>query len=160
MQRIDRILSNEEYQKHLMSNEKAERNRIFCHHDREHFLNVARIAWILCLEREIAVPKEEIYAAALLHDIGRHRQYEEGISHEIASAQIAPGILRECGFTPEETERIVDVMLSHRDPDCKGEHSFAGVIYEADKLSRACYACAAKEACNWPDSKKNLTLQV
>ena len=43
-----------------------------------------------------------IYATALLHDIGRHIQYRQGIGHEISSAQIAPLILDDCDFTVEE----------------------------------------------------------
>ena len=33
-------------------------------------------------------------AAALLHDCGKHEQYENGILHEQASARIAPEILK------------------------------------------------------------------
>ena len=41
-----------------------------------HLLDVARLAWIFNLEANQEISKERIYAAALLHDIGRHIQYE------------------------------------------------------------------------------------
>ena len=70
-----------------------EQDRIFCRHDTTHFLDVARIAYIENLENGLGLAKEEIYAAALLHDIGRHLQYTRGIPHEQASAMEAEGIL-------------------------------------------------------------------
>ena len=75
-----------EYYKRL---EEAERDRKFCRHQMDHLLDVARIAYIQNLERKLGFSKEMIYAAALLHDIGKVRQYEEKIPHEIASAEIA-----------------------------------------------------------------------
>ena len=66
MERIDKILQHKKFQKYVKKNKKKEMNRIFCHHDLVHFLDVARIGWILNLDKEL------LYGAALLHDIGRH----------------------------------------------------------------------------------------
>ena len=74
---------------------------------------MARIAYIENLENGLGLAKEEIYAAALLHDIGRHLQYTKGIPHEQASAMEAEGILKDCGFAKEERERILGAILQH-----------------------------------------------
>lgn len=78
-----------------------EKGRLFCSHQMDHLLAVARIAYIRNLERNLGLKKESIYAAALLHDIGKYAQYEEGIPHEIKSAEIA-GIIpfRHAGKDP------------------------------------------------------------
>ena len=57
-------------------------------------MDVARIAYILSADRAYAVSKEIIYAAALLHDIGKWKQYEDGTPHEKASADLAEQILQ------------------------------------------------------------------
>lgn len=41
-------------------------------------------------------------------------QYDKGIPHELASAQLAEGILIECGFIKDEIEQILSMILSHR----------------------------------------------
>ena len=58
-----------------------EKDRIYCRHGMEHFLDTARIAYIRSLEETIPVSKDHIYAAALLHDIGKWQQYEDGTPH-------------------------------------------------------------------------------
>ena len=68
---------------------KEETNRIFCRHDMDHFLDVARLMMILNVKEDLKISDDMIYATALLHDIGRHIQYRQGIGHEISSAQIA-----------------------------------------------------------------------
>ncbi len=56
----------------------AEEGRRFCHHDMGHFLDVARLAMIFNLQQGLSVSKEMIYAAALLHDIGRWNSMRTG----------------------------------------------------------------------------------
>ena len=136
MERIDKILNHKLFISCLERNKEAERDRIFCRHNMEHFLNVARIGEILNLEEQRRIPKVQIYAAALLHDIGRYRQYEDGTPHEQASAQLAPQILRDCGFDENETCVILNAIASHRDGKVKGEPGLRGILYRADKLSR------------------------
>ncbi len=160
MDRIDKILNHDLFIWNLGKNEMAEAERPFCHHDIVHFLDVARIGWILNLEEGHNIPKEWIYAAALLHDIGRHEQYADGTPHEAASACRAPEILQDCGFDEKETGVIVSAIASHRDKAVAEEASLRGVLYRADKLSRACFACKAEKDCNWKGDKKNLKISV
>lgn len=121
-------------------------------------MDVARIAWILNLEEQLGLSKTMIYATALLHDIGRHVQYEDGTPHEIASAQLAEEILTECGFRPKERTIILQAIREHRNKKVAKEKSLSGVIYRADKASRACFNCEAKQLCNWKETKKNLKI--
>ncbi len=158
MKRIDLILEQETFRENLLKNHAAEADRRFCRHNMAHFLDVARIARIINEEEQMGVDQEWIYAAGLLHDIGRHVQYADGTPHEEASARIAPEILLQCGFTGEETESITDAILSHRNAEVAKERNLRGLLYRADKASRACYACEAEAECNWKKDKKNLKI--
>lgn len=155
MDRIDKILNHHLFIENLEKNMTAEADRRFCRHDMAHFLDVARIARIISLEEGIRIPEDLIYGAALLHDIGKHRQYEEGIPHEQASALAAPEILRDCGFDKKETDVIADAILQHRNSEVIPERSLRGVLYRADKASRPCFACQAEGDCSWKEGRKN-----
>ncbi len=84
MDKINAIIQNREYQRHIRKIADLEKDRCFCGHDIVHFMNVARIAYILNLEYGMNLEKELIYSTALLHDVGRDVEYIEGISHEVA----------------------------------------------------------------------------
>ena len=173
MKRVQEIYRHPYFQQCLEKNQKAEKTRAFCKHNMEHFLDVARLAYIFSLERGYSIKKEEIYVTALFHDIGKWQQYSDGIPHEKASAGIADKILREAGFGEDERTRILTAILSHRkkgreekDPghmtdsligDETGEQ-LAEILYDADKISRACYMCPAEKECNWSEEKKNLNI--
>lgn len=158
MERVNRILQSEQYQKYIEKNEEWERDRKFCRHNMGHFLDVARIAMLLNEEEQYGLPKEMIYAAALLHDIGRWKQYEDGTPHEKAGADLAPEILKECGFDEKETDVVVSAVSRHRNAAVKEEKNLNGLLYRADKLSRACFACGAEKDCDWKEDKKNRKL--
>ena len=158
MKRIDEILQHEEFKKQMSIIHEAEMHRCFCNHGMEHLMDVARIAWIINLEEGIGLDREMVYATALLHDIGKGRQYAEGISHEIAGGEIAGVILKDCGFQEEEIFRIRRAILSHRDPAVKEHKNLRGVIFRADKASRPCFLCKTAKECNWSDEKKNMTM--
>lgn len=158
MDRVNRILEHKLYREYVRKNEKEEENRQFCRHGMTHFLDVARIAWNLNVEEHAGVDKELIYAAALLHDIGRYLQYTEGVSHERASVLLAPPILRECGFDREETDAVLSAIASHRDESVSGGTGLDSILYRADKLSRPCYWCEKEPDCNWKQGKKNMRL--
>lgn len=160
MERIDKILNHDLFIENLKKNAAAEADRRFCRHDMTHFLDVARIGWIIILEEKLEITREMIYGAALLHDLGKHRQYEEGIPHEQASAAIAPQILKDCGFDDKETDVIIDAILQHRNAAVSREENLRGVLYRADKTSRACFACQAEADCNWKEGRKNLRIIV
>ncbi len=159
MERVNSILENKSYREYLRKNQAAEEGRIFCCHNMEHFLDVARIAYILNLEEELQISKELIYATALLHDIGRHVQYADGTPHEKAGAKLAEDILRECEFDEAEQRDILRAIRKHRDSKMVTEKSLAGIIYRADKASRACFSCKAEVLCDWKADKKNLKLK-
>lgn len=159
MERVNRILQHEAFKENLGKNEAAEENRIFCRHNMGHFLDVARIAMILNLQEGLEIPQDIIYGAALLHDIGRHEQYAVGTPHETASARIAPSILEDCGYTREEIRQMVEAIALHRTSETAERADLAGILYRADKASRACYVCKTSEQCNWKGNKKNLELR-
>lgn len=159
MDRVNKILEHRLYREYVHRNEKEEENRQFCRHGMTHFLDVARIAWHLNTEEHAGIDKELIYAAALLHDIGRHLQYTDGVPHEQAGVLLAPPILEECGFEKKETEVILSAIAAHRDESVSGRSSLDGILYRADKLSRPCYWCGKEADCNWKQEKKNMKLQ-
>lgn len=160
MERVNAILKNETYRQCLERIRECEKDRVFCHHDMAHFLDVARLAYLIDMEEHMEVSKERIYAAALLHDIGRHLQYLEGIPHEIASARIAPAILDACGFSERESGEICEAIIQHRNPSVKEQRNLSGLIYRGDKLSRSCFGCSAEQFCNWKKEKKNLNITL
>ena len=158
MERVNRIIRHPAYQECLAKNREAERGRKFCCHDMAHLLDVGRIAWIHNLEEGTGVPKELVYGAALLHDCGRFRQYEDQTPHEQAGARIAAPILRDCGFGPEEVEMILEAIRNHRCREHREDRDLSGLLYRADKESRSCFACPALAQCRWEEEKKNKEL--
>ena len=50
MKRIDQILSHPVFREQFALLQEAEKDRIFCRHTMEHFLDVARLAYIRALE--------------------------------------------------------------------------------------------------------------
>lgn len=159
MDRIDRILQNRTFNECLDKNRAAEAERCFCRHDMAHFLDVARIGMILNLREQQGIGDEIIYAAGLLHDIGKHLQYSRGIPHERASAELAPEILRDCGFDERETDVIIKAILAHRDSGSASARGLTGILYRADKASRPCFSCEAEKECNWKEERKNLKIK-
>ena len=159
MDRINKIYTSPIYRKELVYICEDERERIYCKHDIEHFLDVARIAYIINLENNLGYSKDIIYAVALLHDIGRHREYQDGIDHHQASADIAKEILRKSGYNRKESKIILDAILHHRSNNKynneENKDNLNELIYKADKMSRKCFCCNAMETCKWNDSKKN-----
>lgn len=160
MERIDKICGHFLWESSMKEIQRLEEDRIFCRHDYVHFLDVARIAYIENLEKGLHIPKDWIYAAAFLHDIGRHKQYLEGISHDEASVILAKEILGDCGFETDEQEEILKAISSHRRKETAQEESFSGMLYRADKKSRNCLLCPACSACNWDEEKKNMSINV
>ncbi|MBD5552001.1 MAG: HD domain-containing protein [Lachnospiraceae bacterium] len=159
MERVNKILNHDLYKLYRKKNETAEENRHFCRHDMGHFLDVARLAMIFNLQLGLSIAEETIYAAALLHDIGRWKQYEDGTPHEKASAALAPEILSDCGFMEEESGQILSAILNHRNAAVGQEHTLDGILYRADKMSRSCFCCEAEKECDWKGDKKNLVLR-
>lgn len=155
MNNIDVIMSNKLYKESLEKLNKHEADREFCNHTIEHFIDVSRIAYIMVLEEGLKVSKDVIYAIGLLHDIGRVRQYEEGIHHDIASVEMSREILRETSFTDEEINTILNGIANHRK---ESDNKLEEIIYKADKLSRQCFNCKAEKECYWSKEKKNFKI--
>lgn len=153
MYRCDNILKNELYRSYLEKNKELEKDRIFCRHDMNHFIDTARIGYIIILERGLLIEKHMIYAAALVHDIARCVE-QPNLPHDEASARFAEEILPECGFTEEEVRAISSAVRAHRLKPTDMT-TLGGVLYAADKLSRKCYECAAYSQCNWSAQKRN-----
>ena len=60
MTRVQAIWQHPLYQKHLTALTRLESDRIFCRHTPEHFLDVARRAYIFALERNLDCSRELI----------------------------------------------------------------------------------------------------
>lgn len=158
MNRTNQIIHHPDYLSHIAKIAEWEKEREFCRHNTAHFLDVARIAMILNAQDHYESEQELIYAAALLHDIGRWQQYETGDDHALASAKLAPAILKDCGFSDADSGQIVSAIATHRESRVKDEKSLNGLLYRADKLSRPCYFCAREQNCNWKKDKKNMEI--
>ena len=90
---LDAIWSHPLYRAHYRQLAEYEASRPFCCHQLPHLMDAARIAYIENLERELGFSRVVVYAAALLHDIGKDEQYRAGVPHEEAGARIAREIL-------------------------------------------------------------------
>ncbi|MBP7188211.1 MAG: HD domain-containing protein [Ruminococcus sp.] len=155
----NKIIKNQRYRQLVKELEDMEKDRIFCGHDMEHFLNVARIALILCQENGIEADCDIIYSAALLHDIGRVEEYRSGIPHDKASAVIAGDILSETGCPEDVKREIISLISAHRTAE-SGKTELEKIFFRADKKSRLCFCCKAQNECNWPEYKRNNEIGV
>lgn len=153
------ILKDKRYRNLLNEIEILEKDRKFCKHDISHFMDVARIATIIWLEDGKAkeLKRDIIYAAGLLHDIGRAVEYKDGMSHDEASAEIAAEILPDCGYLPSEISEISRAIIGHSGRNQTKDTYLGEIIARADKLSRGCFLCKARKECKWSENDKNDT---
>lgn len=156
MSRVNQIWKHPLYQEQLQALLTLETDREFCRHTPEHFLDVARLAYIHALEEHTPVSRELIYCTALLHDIGRAEQYRSGTPHDEAGAQIAGQILQDLSFDQSEIQEITSAIREHR--NAARSDRLSSLIYDADKASRNCFSCPAEKECYWSAEKKNLTI--
>ena len=163
MKRVNAIFRHPLYQAYYRRLEEAEHGRIFCRHQMTHLLDVARIAYIRSLEEDLGLDREVIYAAAVLHDIGKVLQYEEGIPHEITgekiAAEILDGLAGENAFSETEKTMILTAIRGHRKLRDEPE-VLERLLYESDKASRMCFACPAEPQCDWNEEKKNKEIRI
>ena len=163
MKRVNAIFRHPLYQTYYRQLEEAEQGRIFCRHQMTHLLDVARIAYIRSLEEGLGLDREVIYAAAVLHDIGKVLQYEEGIPHEITgekiAAEILDGLAGENAFSETEKAMILTAIRGHRKLRDEPE-VLERLLYESDKASRMCFACPAEPQCDWSEEKKNKEIRI
>lgn len=158
MIRVNKIIKNSLFGSCMQEIDEAEKERVFCGHGIEHLLSTARIMLINALEENLDIDKEIIYAAALLHDIGRARAYRLNTDHAAESAIIAGQILMDCGFEQAKTDEIIYAVKHHNDKEKSNKLCF--LLRTADRLSRNCFACKAYEECNWSENKKNKGVTV
>ncbi len=154
MERVNKIVQDPCYQDYLVKIAALEEKRTYCRHDFQHFVAAARIAYLTYLEEGgTGLSKEVIYAAALLHDIGRLSQYEQGREHEFAGAELAAPILARTGFSREESREILTAIKEHGfESKERLSTPLAYYLWEGDKKSRLCFMCK-KEGCR---SKKTM----
>ncbi len=151
MERVNIIIADPEYRGYLQKNSDAENDREFCSHPFEHLLSVARITWLLLLEEGTPYISREIaYAAGLLHDIGRWREYKDGTDHAEYSAELAQPLLKKAGFSEAESALIRKAIAQHRSNSTAGGHisPLSSALRKADQYERTCFFCAARLQCN------------
>lgn len=158
------LLLDADYQERVRRLEALEADRIYCRHNMAHFMDVARLAWIRNLEENRKLDREMIYLYALLHDMGRVAEYEQGISHAQASAGYAGEIFSRLGYPADRGRVICAAILSHRGsrmpegvaPDNRtGSEQFDDLLHWADHASRMCFCCPAQRDCKWEEERRN-----
>lgn len=162
MEYVARLLHQEQYRETVKKIARLEADRIYCRHNMEHFMDVARLAQIRNLKEQLGLDEEMIYLYALLHDIGRMKEYEQGISHAAASAEFAGEIFATIDYPKEKGDIICRAILAHRRENCGELHgeklwqkAFTQLMKWADKASRMCFACEAADSCKWSEEEKN-----
>ena len=158
MERVNKILGNQKYIDCTNKNFKSEKERIFCHHDLRHVIDVSRVAYILALEENISIEKDIVYAAGLLHDIGRWQEYSDGVDHATASAELAVEILRNCGFDSVEEDLICNAIRRHREKGVQ-KTPLDKILYRSDKISRPCMECLVVGQCKRFDDENQPKLE-
>ena len=163
MKKVNANLAHPLYRECYARLEELEKDRIFSRPQMTHLLDVARIAYISNMEQGLGIEKEVIYAAALLHDIGKYVQYEDGTPHEQSGEKIASEILgslsEKDAFSDEENRMILTAIRGHRRLR-EGAEVLEKLLYTSDKASRMCFACPAEGECDWSTEKKNMELKI
>lgn len=157
--RAELILENKTFLKNQLLLEQMEQERKYCKHDLSHLLDVARLTCLMSEEQNVCLSKELVYAAALLHDLGRVMEYQDGIGHEEASVLLAREILPQCYFQEREIDVICDAIAGHRHRDeQENENPLSYWLKEADHRSRNCFLCEQWDNCKWSEERKNRTI--
>lgn len=159
LKRIELIKEDPYYRECLSLNGDREMDRPFCRHDFKHMLLVSQISYKIITQintlggfaraeniGEAAAALEVIYAAGLLHDMGRWRQYDTGDDHALAGSGMALPVLERAGFVLKEIEVITRAIREHRKAGY-GSSYLGRVLCLADDLSRPCGSCGARLEC-------------
>lgn len=102
-------------------------------HAYDHVKRVHSIA--MEIGRELHADLRVLGAAALLHDVGRFREEETGISHSRLSGDMGEGILRELEYTEAEIQGVREAIRTHRFSENLTPTSLEGeILSDADKL--------------------------
>jgi uncharacterized protein len=159
MVRVNKIMSDPFFQECLAKTTHYEKERYFCKHGLDHSVNVARISYILALEKgklkqiglklkgiDSRLLKELIYAAGILHDVARWKEYEDGSDHALVGSTMALPILQKAGFNLDEINVICKAIEEHRGGE-RLRTPLGEVLWLADDYSRECLECQAKDKC-------------
>lgn len=154
MPRVNQILQHRSYEEYCTKNKQAEEQRVYCRHGADHGVTVARIAYTYLLEENInglsstlEADKEVIYAAGIMHDIGRWVEYETQEDHACVGARLAQPILKDCGFTEGEIRSISLGILEHRLAPDKTSSPLGQALALADDWARDCKNCLSQAKC-------------
>ncbi|MEW5784337.1 MAG: HD domain-containing protein [Bacillota bacterium] len=156
MKRVNLVLFDEQYRLYLLKNMAPEEYRVFCNHNFEHMLTVARLVYLLLLEENCRfISKEMAYAAGLLHDIGRWKEYQDGTDHALQSAILADPILERAGFAAAERDLITKAIAQHRGKEKTDTHysPLSKALRKADSMARLCFQCGALKDCRSTDNR-------
>lgn len=149
MSRVNQLLEHEDFISYVGKINESEKDRLFCKHGFEHGLNVARIAYAYLLEKgEMLLLKENVYAAAFLHDIGRWVEYETGEDHAEASARLALPLLEACRFSVDDIQVILKGIREHRRHPEDNLTMLGVALALADDWSRDCRQCSVQTKCH------------
>ncbi|HWQ89886.1 MAG TPA: HD domain-containing protein [Desulfitobacteriaceae bacterium] len=147
--RVNKLIADPVYQNYLHKIAEAEKDRLYCKHGPDHGLAVARIAYAYLLEQGGPVPaKEVIYAAALLHDIGRWAEYASGEDHALAGAALARPLLEKSGFDSREIKLIEQAIAEHSTHRSENLSDLGRALALADDWARDCLQCKVKDSCH------------
>ncbi|NLF46399.1 MAG: HD domain-containing protein [Syntrophomonadaceae bacterium] len=159
MKRIDLLLQDSLYNEYLHRNAREEMDQRLCRHDINHHFTVAQMTFSLMLNNndwEIfleetgidsqAAAKEVVYAAGLLHDIGKWKEYRDGEDLAACSARLSRTILPRALFTPDEIEIICRAICEQRNIN-KDISLLGEKLYRGNNLSRMCSECHHNEEC-------------
>lgn len=156
MDRIQPIVQHPQFLAWMKQMDELECDRIYCRHGLPHLLDTARIAALLAEDCASGYPRDVIYAAALLHDLGRLKQYTTGEPHAQAGVPMAQELLRGTSFTETEQEEILQAISCHRTGD--DGNRLGQILHQADHASRMCFACEAADTCYWAEERRNYTI--
>lgn len=100
------------------------------YHSLEHTLDVYSTT-ISIAEKEGVTGDDLVLlkTAAMLHDLGFA---EQDMEHEAVGCGIARRILPELGYSPEQVERICEMIMATRIPQSPGDDHLAQVLCDAD----------------------------
>ena len=151
MERVNAICRHKLWRESVDEIARLEQDRAFCRHDRAHFLDVARLAYIENLERGLGADKELIYAAALLHDIGIHAAERKfgacgGPLQEAEGPSAALPLLKQAGADEAACEQVCWLIAHHHSPGASDALPFR-ILLEADFLVNAYEDALPPEAC-------------
>lgn len=144
--RIQCLLANRQFITYMDQNATAEKDRLFCRHGLDHSLAVAEAAVVMAQAQQQPIKDDVVYAAGLLHDIGRWREYAAKEDHALVGSVLAVEILRNCGYNREEEQTVIMAIKHHRNEQNQGQ-DLSAVLYRSDKLVRPCSTCQAKKQC-------------